>query len=182
LRTRGASEKNEPHPSIITYNIWLTDRWPARAPALERFLTLFTPDVLCVQELQRATQEFLDRVLRGYRRVHDPFPGWTNESKIYWNQALMLDTQPRGGVMGETGSPLGRGCRLRKPSALFAGDGSPREGGWAVGCGATTAHDPRSIRVAVPNRQRVAMTGDFLASKDRLRSLALASYSSALTT
>lgn len=70
--------------SLITYNLWLTHRWPARAPALERFLTLFTPDVLCVQELQRPTQEFLDRVLKEYDRVHDPFPGWTTESNIYW--------------------------------------------------------------------------------------------------
>ena len=45
--------------SFITYNLWLTERWPARAPALERFLALFTPDVLCVQKLQRPTQEFL---------------------------------------------------------------------------------------------------------------------------
>jgi endonuclease/exonuclease/phosphatase family metal-dependent hydrolase len=79
--------------SIITYNIWLTERWPGRAPALERFLTLFSPDVLCVQELQRPTQEFLDRVLSGYGRVHDPFPGWTNESNIYWNQALLEETE-----------------------------------------------------------------------------------------
>jgi endonuclease/exonuclease/phosphatase family metal-dependent hydrolase len=75
--------------SLITCNIWLTERWPARAPALERFLTLFAPDVLCVQELQRPTQEFLDRVLSGYARVHDPFPGWTNESNIYWNEAVL---------------------------------------------------------------------------------------------
>ena len=75
--------------SIVTYNIWLTERWPARAPALERFLMLFIPDVLCVQELQRPTQEFLDRVLGGYARVHDPFPGWTNESNIYWNEAIL---------------------------------------------------------------------------------------------
>ena len=70
--------------SLITYNLWLTQRWPARAPAFERFLTLFTPDVLCVQELQRPTQEFLDQILSGYARVHDPFPGWTTESNIYW--------------------------------------------------------------------------------------------------
>lgn len=74
--------------SFITYNIWLTERWPARAPALERFLTLFTPDVLCVQELQPATQEFLDEGLKGYDRVHDPLPGWTNESNIYWSRDL----------------------------------------------------------------------------------------------
>jgi len=79
--------------SIITCNIWLTERWPARAPALERFLTLFTPDVLCVQELQRPTQEFLDRVLRGYGRVHDPLPGWTNESNIYWNESVLGEVE-----------------------------------------------------------------------------------------
>jgi endonuclease/exonuclease/phosphatase family metal-dependent hydrolase len=70
--------------SFITYNLWLTQRWPERAPACERFLTLFTPDVLCVQELQRPTQQFLDKVLKEHDRVHDPFPGWTTESNIYW--------------------------------------------------------------------------------------------------
>ena len=79
--------------SIITYNIWLTERWPARAPALERFLSLFTPDVLCVQELQRPTQEFLDRILSGYARVRDPFPGWTSESNIYWKEAILEETE-----------------------------------------------------------------------------------------
>jgi endonuclease/exonuclease/phosphatase family metal-dependent hydrolase len=74
--------------SILTCNIWLTERWPARAPALERLLKLFTPDVFCVQELQRPTQEFLDRILAGYARVHDPLPGWTNEGNIYWNDAI----------------------------------------------------------------------------------------------
>ena len=74
--------------SIVTYNIWLTQRWPERAPALERFLTLFAPDVLCVQELQRPTQEFLDRVLDQYDRVHDPLPGWTNEGNIYWSKGV----------------------------------------------------------------------------------------------
>jgi endonuclease/exonuclease/phosphatase family metal-dependent hydrolase len=44
--------------------------------------------VLCVQELQRPTQEFLDRLLSEHDRVHDPFPGWTNESNIYWSKAV----------------------------------------------------------------------------------------------
>jgi endonuclease/exonuclease/phosphatase family metal-dependent hydrolase len=74
--------------SFITYNLWQTKRWPARAPALEKFFTLFAPDVLCVQELQPATQEFLDRVLKEHDRVRDPFPGWTNEGNIYWNKAV----------------------------------------------------------------------------------------------
>lgn len=73
--------------SFITYNLWLTERWPARAPALEKFLALFAPDVLCVQELQRPTQEFLDGILKGHDRVHDSLSGWTNESNIYWSKS-----------------------------------------------------------------------------------------------
>lgn len=75
--------------SFITYNLWLTERWPERAAALERFLGLFAPDVLCVQELQRPTQEFIDGVLREHDRVRDPFSGWTSESNIYWRKAVL---------------------------------------------------------------------------------------------
>ena len=74
--------------SMVTYNIWMTERWPARAPALERFLRLFTPDLLCLQELQNETQAFLDNLLVDYSRVHDPLPGWTSEGNIYWKKNL----------------------------------------------------------------------------------------------
>ena len=74
--------------SIVTYNIWMTERWPARAPALERFLTLFLPDLLCLQELQHETQVFLDQVLKEFDRVRDPLPGWTSEGNIYWKKSL----------------------------------------------------------------------------------------------
>ena len=77
-----------PRLSFVTYNLWLTERWPTRAPALERFLNLIAPDVLCVQELQHETQAFLDGVLTAYDRVRDPFPGWTNEGNIYWCKAF----------------------------------------------------------------------------------------------
>ena len=49
--------------------------------------------MLCVQELQRPTQEFLDRILSGYARVRDPFPGWTSESNIYWKEAILEETE-----------------------------------------------------------------------------------------
>jgi len=74
--------------SIVTYNLWMTERWPARAPALTRFLALFAPDVLCLQELQAETQAFLDEVLAEHERVHDPLPGWTSEGNIYWKKGL----------------------------------------------------------------------------------------------
>jgi endonuclease/exonuclease/phosphatase family metal-dependent hydrolase len=78
-----------PRLSFVTYNIWATKRWPAREPALRRFLELFAPDVLCLQELQPATQAFLDKALPAHDRVHDPLPGWTNEGNIYWNRSLL---------------------------------------------------------------------------------------------
>ncbi|CAN0475958.1 unnamed protein product, partial [Phaeothamnion confervicola] len=35
--------------SIVTYNIWLTQRWAVRAPALRGILESFNPDILCLQ-------------------------------------------------------------------------------------------------------------------------------------
>jgi hypothetical protein len=77
--------------AFITCNLWLTERWPARAPALETFLRLFIADVLCVQELQRPTQEFLDRLLNEHDRVHGPFPSWINEGN--WNKPVFEEIE-----------------------------------------------------------------------------------------
>jgi endonuclease/exonuclease/phosphatase family metal-dependent hydrolase len=74
--------------SFVTYNLWKTERWQARAPALARFLKLFAPDILCVQELRRTTQKFLDATLTHHDRVRASFAGWTNESNIYWKTSL----------------------------------------------------------------------------------------------
>ncbi len=79
------------HPlriSIITYNIWLTKRWDVRAPALRGFLETFDPDILCLQELQQPSRDFIDATLAGHRRVDDPYPGWTTEGNIYWRDSL----------------------------------------------------------------------------------------------
>jgi exonuclease III len=79
--------------SFVTFNLWLTERWPARAPALRKFLALFTPDVLCVQELQRPTQRFLDQTLAEHDRIRDPFPGWNNEGNIYWSREIFHEVE-----------------------------------------------------------------------------------------
>jgi endonuclease/exonuclease/phosphatase family metal-dependent hydrolase len=84
------------HPirlSFITYNLWNTERWEARRPALGEFVRVFRPDVLCVQELQPESRAFLDASLTGYDRVEDPFPGWTNEGNIYWNCRLLAEVE-----------------------------------------------------------------------------------------
>jgi endonuclease/exonuclease/phosphatase family metal-dependent hydrolase len=79
--------------SMVSYNIWNNERWPERAPALENFLRLVDPDVLCLQELHSQTQAFLDRLLSGHARVEDPLAGWTVEGNIYWKRALLEELQ-----------------------------------------------------------------------------------------
>ena len=79
-----------PRISIVTYNLWMTERWPARAPALKNFLALFSPDILCLQELQAETQAFLDDLLKDHERVHDRLPGWTSEGNIYWKKTMFV--------------------------------------------------------------------------------------------
>jgi hypothetical protein len=74
--------------SIVSCNLWHTERWDARAPALKRFLDLFQPDLLGVQELTPASSEFLKNALKNHDCVLDPFPGWSREGNIYWNRNL----------------------------------------------------------------------------------------------
>jgi endonuclease/exonuclease/phosphatase family metal-dependent hydrolase len=79
------------HPlriSIVTYNIWTENRWDFRKDALRRFLELFDPDVLCLQELSAASRDLIDATLPGHRRVEDAFEGWSCEGNIYWREAL----------------------------------------------------------------------------------------------
>ncbi|MGZ5175248.1 MAG: endonuclease/exonuclease/phosphatase family protein, partial [Burkholderiales bacterium] len=64
--------------NFITYNIWNTERWAFREPALRKFLEVFNPDVLCLQELRRRSQQVIDQVLSEHERVSDRFVGWTN--------------------------------------------------------------------------------------------------------
>ena len=70
--------------TIVTYNLWNTKRWDIRKPALEQFLHIYYPDILCIQELRQETRDYLDNTLQQHRRIHDDLPGWTQESNIYW--------------------------------------------------------------------------------------------------
>jgi endonuclease/exonuclease/phosphatase family metal-dependent hydrolase len=79
--------------NIITYNIWNTERWAFRSPALGRFLELFDPDILCVQELRPKSRDFLDGVLANHQRVHDRFAGWNRESNVYWRASMFAEIE-----------------------------------------------------------------------------------------
>ena len=74
--------------SIVTYNIWLMQRWAVRAPALRGFLATFSPDILCLQELQPESRDFIDATLPAHQRVDDTYRGWATESNIYWRDSL----------------------------------------------------------------------------------------------
>lgn len=74
--------------SILTYNLWNTQRWPQRQPALLSFFQRFHPDIFCLQELQPVTLAALAEALPGYLHIADPFPGWQQENNIFWNAAL----------------------------------------------------------------------------------------------
>jgi endonuclease/exonuclease/phosphatase family metal-dependent hydrolase len=77
--------------SFVTYNIWNTERWDTRAPALRKFLEIFDPDVLCLQELRRRSRQMIDSVLVGHDRVRDTFAGWMSESNIYWRRSMFSE-------------------------------------------------------------------------------------------
>ena len=79
--------------NIITYNIWNIERWKSREPALRKFLELFDPDVLCVQELMPKTRDVIDEVLSGHDRVHDRLTGWNRESNIWWRRDVFSEIE-----------------------------------------------------------------------------------------
>ena len=71
-----------------TYNLWGTYRWDERWLALERFLDVNKPDVLCAQELSSDAIDLIKVTLPWIRNVEDPFPGWVEEGNIFWNSQL----------------------------------------------------------------------------------------------
>jgi len=84
------------HPlriSLISYNIWSDHRWDFREDALRKFLELFQPDVLCLQELHAGSRKLIDKTLASHQRVEDHFDGWTSESNIYWRADLFSEIE-----------------------------------------------------------------------------------------
>lgn len=71
--------------SFVSYNLWNTQRWPERRPALEKFLTLYKPDILCLQELRPETMLVIDETLETHERVIDDSSRWSYQSNIYWH-------------------------------------------------------------------------------------------------
>ena len=79
--------------SLSTLNLWNTERWPERGEALKKFINLYSPDIICFQELRKETQAYLDDFLISHARIYDDFPGWTCEGNIYWKKSLFEEVQ-----------------------------------------------------------------------------------------
>lgn len=82
-----------PRLSVLTLNLWNTERWEARERTVGKFLRTFDPDICCFQELRSPTVAFLDRVLAGHDRVRDPFRGWTEEGNLYFRRELFEELE-----------------------------------------------------------------------------------------
>jgi len=84
------------HPfrfSLLTANLWNTERWEFRAPSVRKFLETFRPDICCFQELRPQTIADLDRFLPDHKRIDDSLPGWTHEENIYYRNDLFKEIE-----------------------------------------------------------------------------------------
>ena len=75
--------------SIVTYNLWGSERWPERAPALRRFCETYRPDIMGVQELTADSRAVIDEALPHHARVDDDLTGWTTEGNLWWNTGFL---------------------------------------------------------------------------------------------
>lgn len=73
---------------VMTYNLWGTNLWPQREPALRALFATRDADLIAVQELSAETRDVLDDMLPNHRRVEDSFAGWTSSSNLWWRTDL----------------------------------------------------------------------------------------------
>lgn len=80
--------------TIATLNLWNTEKWPARQPALAAFLERHQPDLLVVQEVRPALLAAVASALpeHGYVQNHTE-AGWQTEGNVFWNRSLFSATQ-----------------------------------------------------------------------------------------
>lgn len=84
-----------------TYNIWARTRWPERERALESYLRVACPDILCVQELRPESRALIDATLEGHSRIDDEFVGWAEEGNIYFTDSLFSHIEHGGEDVGQ---------------------------------------------------------------------------------
>lgn len=83
--------------TVMTKNLWNTIRWDERKECVRLFFRLYSPDIICLQEVRPELLSWIDESLPDYSRIRDPFAGWTNEGSIYYrNEGSVLDSWTDG--------------------------------------------------------------------------------------
>ena len=88
----------EPCVTVMTWNVWKLGGelhwWEERRPGIEKVVSNFEPDVLCVQELSPQCRDAVDEVLQQkHRRIDDGFEGWVSESNIWYNATIFEEVE-----------------------------------------------------------------------------------------
>ncbi len=79
--------------SIMTSNLWNTEKIVERKDSIIKFFSINKPDFLCIQEIRKETRDLLDSQLEKYSRVEDSFIGWQEESNIYYRNDLFEEVE-----------------------------------------------------------------------------------------
>ena len=79
--------------SIMTLNLWNTEKLDQRVDSIKRLFSIYKPDFICIQEIRKETQSLLDQILFNYSRVNDDFIGWSEESNIYYKKELFSEVE-----------------------------------------------------------------------------------------
>ncbi|MFC2821343.1 MAG: endonuclease/exonuclease/phosphatase family protein [Sphaerochaeta sp.] len=74
--------------SLISLNLWNTEKLEMRRDCLKAFLETYKADIFCFQEIRPKLIELFKEPLGGYQRVAGPEEGWKCESSIYFRKDL----------------------------------------------------------------------------------------------
>lgn len=72
-----------PRVSLVSLNLWNTEKLERRSNCLKTFLRTYGSDIFCFQEIRPELIDLFDEPLAGYRRVEGADAGWRCESSIY---------------------------------------------------------------------------------------------------
>lgn len=79
--------------TVMTQNLWNTIKWEERKDCVRSFFQLYSPDILCLQEVRPELLSWIDESLPAYNRVKDDFIGWSNEGSIYYNASMFSEVE-----------------------------------------------------------------------------------------
>lgn len=76
-----------------THNLWGDHHAAERVDSLRGLYECRPPDLLATQETRSWSRDALDAALPGHERVHDDFPGWEQQSNLWWSAELFDEVE-----------------------------------------------------------------------------------------